>query len=288
MESIKYGGPFTTKQVEDVKVLWSIIKILIFIGPVFMLQTVTQAVLPPFSKHGILFESNETGYHHQVYLEGISRHIIISNGLLSPLLVVICIPLYLYLIRPRLYYHIPGMLKRIGLGLCLIILSLGACLAMDLVAHKRKSPIDCMFSGYVDNLSNIQVLDGISLPLYLNAYFLTGQYLLSGVINMLIDIAVLEFICSQSPYSMKGLLLGTFFFIKNLFQAIAIASILPFGLYWHIKSLSCGSGYYIMNIVIGLVNLALFTFMAKIYKYRTINEPSNEYRYAEDYYSNVR
>lgn len=105
---------------------------------------------------------------------------------------------------------------------------------------------------------------------------------------MLIDIAVLEFICSQSPYSMKGLLLGSSFFIKNFFQAIAIASIVPFGLSWNIKSLSCGSGYYIMNIAICIVDLALFTFMAKGYKYRTVNEPSNEYRYAEDYYSNVQ
>ena len=171
-----------------------------------------------------------------------------------------------------------------------MILSLAACLAMDVVLHITKSEYSiCMFGGYTDDdLCIIHILDHMpSRPLYQNAYFLTGQYLLSGIINMLIDIGVLEFICSQSPYSMKGLLLGTFFSMKSLFQAFAIASIIPFGLLWHVNSLSCGSGFYLMNIVIGILQLALFTFVSKRYKYRKIDEPSNEYRYAEAYYSNL-
>ncbi len=105
---------------------------------------------------------------------------------------------------------------------------------------------------------------------------------------MLIDIAVLEFILSQSPYSMKGLLLGYFFSTKSLFQAMAIAFMFPFGRLWNVESLSCGTGYYLMNIVLGVLELAFFTFVAKRYKYRTVNEPYNEYRYAEEYYSNIQ
>ncbi len=98
---------------------------------------------------------------------------------------------------------------------------------------------------------------------------------------MLIDIAVLEFILSQSPYSMKGLLLGYFFSTKSLFQAMAIVFMFPFGRFWNAESLSCGSGFYLMNIVVGVLELALFTFVAKRYKYRTVNEPPMN-RYAED------
>ena len=99
---------------------------------------------------------------------------------------------------------------------------------------------------------------------------------------MLIDIGTLEFICSQSPYSMKGLLLGTFFSMKYSFQVLAITSIFPFG---RVEVLSCGSGFYIMTVIIGIVELVLFGCAAKRYKYRTIDEPCNEYRYAEEYYS---
>ena len=289
----KYGGPFTTKQVEDVKAFWGILKILVCIGPVFMLQTVIQSMLPAFAKHGTRYSHNITHNNnrtvkYQVYIEGELRHIFISNGLVTPLLIVVCIPLYLCLIRPRISYRIPGMLKRIGLGMVLMILSLATALAMDVVVHKRKH-VNCMLSGYMNNkLDKIDVVNRLTPPLYQNAYFLISQYLLSGIINMLIDVGVLEFICSQSPYSMKGLLLGTFFSIRTLFQGIAIMFILPFGLFWHIESLSCGSGFYLMYITIGVLELVLFTFMAKRYKYRTVNEPSNEYRYAEDYYSNIQ
>ena len=113
---LKYGGPFTTKQVEDVKAFWGILKVLVSIGPAFLLQTVMQSLLPLLASHGNIFlpNPNSTGHDNEVHLEGITRYILISNGLLSPLLVVICIPFYLCWIRPRILYHIPGMLRRIG------------------------------------------------------------------------------------------------------------------------------------------------------------------------------
>ena len=104
---------------------------------------------------------------------------------------------------------------------------------------------------------------------------------------MLLDIAVLEFVCSQSPYSMKGLLLGIFFSIRSLFQGITFLSILPF-VNWKIESLSCGSGFYAMAIVVGLLEFVIFLCVSKRYKYRNMNGPSNEYRYAEEYYSNIQ
>ena len=105
----KYGGPYTTKQVEDVKAFWGILKVVLSIGPAFLLQIVTQSVLPAFAKHGKVFLLNDSSSeHHEVHLEGVARYILISNGLLSPLLVVICIPLYLCWICPRIRYHVPG------------------------------------------------------------------------------------------------------------------------------------------------------------------------------------
>ena len=47
----KYGGPFTTKQVEDVKAFFGILKVLLSVGLAFYLQTVTQSLLVVFAKH---------------------------------------------------------------------------------------------------------------------------------------------------------------------------------------------------------------------------------------------
>ena len=83
-----------------------------------------------------------------MHVEGTVRHILLSNGLLSPLIIVVCIPFYLCLIRPRIRYCIPGILKRMGLGIVLMLLSLLCTLAMDVVVHEHSDHLSCMFSGY--------------------------------------------------------------------------------------------------------------------------------------------
>ena len=290
---LKYGGPFTTKQVEDVKAFWGILKVLISIGPAFLLQTVMKSLLPLFARHGNIFlpNPNSTGHPGEVHLEGITRYILISNGLLSPLLVVICIPFYLCWIRQRILYHIPGMLRRIGLAILLMTISLSSTFVMDVMVHVTSiENSGCMFKTFtkLHPSDSEVVLDSfLSPPLYQNMYFFIPQHVLSALADMLLDIAVLEFICSQSPYSMKGLLLGIFFSIRSLFQEIAVISVIPFGTVWKIESLSCGSGFYAMYIVIGLFEFVLFSCVSKRYKYRDMNEPANEYRYAEEYYSNI-
>ena len=200
----KYGGPFTTKQVEDVKAFLGIIKILLVICPAFLLQTVIKISLPPFARHGNVFESCSM-YKHTFYPEGIVKHIIISNGMLSPMLVVTCLPLYLWCIRPYLLYHIPSFFKRIGLGMITILVSLLCALAMDIVVHAKKTEdAHCMFISYTDDymahVHNITDSNYPALQLFQNAYFLVSQSTLSALVDMLLDIAVLELICSQSPY----------------------------------------------------------------------------------------
>ena len=288
----KYGGPFTTKQVEDVKAFWGILKVLISIGPAFLLQTVMQTILPAFAKHNNAFVHQSNISYQEIHIEGMAQYILISNGLLSPLLVVICIPLYLYWIRPHIKYYIPGILNRIQLGMLVMLASLICTFVMDVVVHVRSTEYaNCMFRGYSQhhNVTNkVYDTDFPASPLlFQNVYFFTTQHVLSALADMLLDIAVLEFVCSQSPYSMKGLLLGIFFSTKSLFQGITFLSILPF-VNWQIESLSCGSGFYAMAIVIGLLEFVIFSCVSKRYRYRNMNEPSNEYRYAEEYYSNIR
>ncbi len=60
---------------------------------------------------------------------------------------VVCIPTYLHLIRPHISFYIPGMLKKIGLGIILLIVSLVTTLAMDVIVHTVKADTQCMFSG---------------------------------------------------------------------------------------------------------------------------------------------
>ena len=293
----KYGGPFTVEQVEDVKAFLGILKVLVFIVPLFMLQFVSESMLPRFAIHRHLFfkPPGNTSFHssgHMIRIEGIIHYLFLSSGLLSPLLVVVSLPLYIFLLRPFITYHIPGLLKtilkRIGIGLLLIILSLLCALAMDVVIHERNSNQLCMFS--LNHTTHIVNESTSYRPrLYQNVYFFISQHVLSALYNMLIDIAVFEFIASQSPYAMKGLLIGVLFSLRILAQALGIFMVVPFSTSWKTNyPLSCGSGFYITNISIGVITFIVYVLVAKNYKHRIRDEPSFIRQYAEEYYSNIQ
>ena len=293
----KYGGPFTVEQVEDVKAFLGILKVLISIVPLFMLQVVSESMLPQFAIHHNLFfkPPENSSFHtlgHMIRIEGIFHYLFLSSDLLSPLLVVVSLPLYLFLLRPFIIYHIPGLmktiLKRIGVGLLLIILSLFCAFAMDVVIHERNSNQLCMFSlNHTIHIVNEST--SYKPRLYQNVYFFISQHIFSALYNMLIDIAIFEFIASQSPHSMKGLLIGVLFSLRILAQALGIIIVVPFSTSWKTSyPLSCGSGFYITNISIGVITFIVYVLVAKNYKHRTRDEPSFIRQYAEKYYSNIQ
>lgn len=108
----KLGGPFTTEEVEDVKTFYGILKVLFALGPVFFLQVATDAT-PFFDSHD---SDSDIGHYSE---KGIIIAILHSEIFISPLLIVLSIPIYLYTLHPYIHYYLPGMLKRIGIGITL-------------------------------------------------------------------------------------------------------------------------------------------------------------------------
>ena len=265
----KYGGPFTTEQVEDVKAFYGILKVLSSFGVVFFLDFAANATLPYFAHVHTNFNMTSLSY--------LAGDILITSGLLSPLLIFLCIPLYLCLLRPVLLQYVPGMLKRMGFGLIFVVLSLLATLSMETASHNAVNDYTCMFSF------------GPVLPSYsrLNPAFLVIQLTLSALSRMLIYTGVFEFICSQSPHSMKGLLIGVFYAIRGFYQMVAaILFLLYFVPHYFLGSQSCGFYFYLINVVIGFVAVLVYMWVSKRYRYRVRDELCNIHQYAEDYYSN--
>ena len=97
------------------------------------------------------------------------------------LLVMIGIPVYLLLVHSRIYYHIPGTLKRMGMGIHLTTFSLAASLAMEVVVHAKVKGIKCMFAGLTHSFSMGNSIHNksdyvcTSLPLYKNIYFFSSH-----------------------------------------------------------------------------------------------------------------
>ena len=267
---LRYGGHFTTEQVENVKVFLRIVMILFSLGPAFLMDV---AVSVSTIKHDSDYDENTTTYK----ISDSSRVLFLDYGMLSPLLVVVCIPVYLSIIRPFFSRCIPNMLKRMGLGIALLCITFALLIAFDITAYSDNDELSCL-------LNDSHEFKKKQHPVYT----VIALHTLSSLYHMLLYIAAWEFICSQSPQSMKGLLFGLFYAIRGFYQSLATVLFLPFYYDWKIYIISCHSGYYMLNLCVGFVSLLVYTVVARRYKYRKRDDICNIYQYAERYYSNFQ
>ena len=285
----KYGGPFTTEQVENVKSFFGIFCILLSLGPWFTVDIAASAFLPVLKHHMMHADcSNIT------FAECIVNLIFANGGTLHPILIVILIPIFLKIIHPLLQRYIPAILKRIGIGLCLTTISLLCSLLVDTIGHALPSgqnATSIFDPGHLikktdnntHNSTNTYYEFVDASPLNLSPHILIIQSFLAAIAYILIYGGVFEFICAQSPHSMKGVLIGILYAVKGLFQLIGVLGILfPFG-FWT-ESDRVGLVYFMVNIVISVGGIVAFAVAARKYQYRQREEIFEGRRYIEEYY----
>ena len=267
----KYGGPFTTEMVEDVKAFLGIMALLLTLGPMLATDIAGRDMLIKFSSH----LSEQVPYYNNQHVR-VLLVMLIAGGP-TELLIVISIPLYVCLLRPFIHRYVPSMLKRIGLGILIRLLSLLSIMLIDTAGHIEMSTSSCFIQNYYHTYM---------YSLNISWWYLTIPNILNALSSMLFEIAVFEFMCAQSPHAMKGLIIGTFFAIQGTFQFLGGAFLyVPF-FSWNLETSfpSCGFVYYLINILVALSGLVAYTCVARRYQYRQRDEPDNVYRYAEDYY----
>ena len=260
----KYGGPFTTEQVEDVKAFLGIFKVLLALGPLFAAERSVSVLLPLFSKH----------------LFGIFYPCSFSNEAFPSFIIIILLVLYVVLLRPFVHSYIPGMLKRIGLGMVLMVTPIPCFFILDTIGH----------TAAISNNEACFLTDPYSIDLRMHSAVLLIPIFASTTGSMIFYIAAYEFIYSQSPHSMKGLMIGTFFAIRGTFQLLgALVFIFPF-LVWKSTSSfpSCGFVYYLVNMVVAFLGMIAYIWIARKYRNRQRDEPDDIYRYAEEYYEKAQ
>ncbi len=257
----KYGGPFSTEEVEDVKVFYGILKILVALGPVTA-----------------LISMNDQSYFIDIQM---SEIISFLYKTISGLLIVILIPLYIWLIRPFVYYYLPSMLKRIGFGVIVMALAmLCTALILETAYNLKYADINC-------NYRNIDITFNFSVDSDISVYYVNIiPKCLYSLSILLFQIAYYEFICSQSPNSMKGFLIGLSFAINGAFQVIFSILLTIFShIQFSTPHLSCGLVYYLICISLTAASLLLYVYFARKYQPRKRDEICPVYRYAEEYYS---
>ena len=245
------------------------------LGPTFFLYIASDLALQWYVEHTYYipqnvvesykeYWNNTWRYSNYSYLNfkpyNIEMSILLKGNILTLVLIVIFLPLYFFTLLSSLNRYIPSMIRRIGIGIFFLLASLISTFALDTIAQTHaKNSTNCMFTGY------------IGAYVFEDIYLLAIPRSLNALSNMFIYIALYEFICAQSPNSMKGFLIGLSFAIKGLFQMFATFIIILFS---HVTSSfpSCGMYYYIMNISVGILALIVYTYVARRYKYRKRDE----------------
>ena len=180
------------------------------------------------------------------------------------------------------YQNMLLMFKRISIALGMLTVSFLAYLAYDILAYNSNSSLGYVFTFCQKNTSYVLNKSYVTLP---NMYISVLQQILLSFSRILLYISAYEFICCQSPQSMKGLLFGMFYALRAFYQCFAVVIMFLFLSYWDSIIMSCRSGFYIVNITIGTVSLIVYATVAKKYKYRKRDDICNVHLFAENYFS---
>ena len=184
--------------------------------------------------------------------------------MLSSTLVDLCVPAYICLIHS--YYHCGlNMLKRMGIGIVFFILSIICTFAAEASIHSNSNSTVTQSLDYDWIITDINLFLGTSHQNIVLA--LIPQQCFSALSVLFIYPALYEFICAQSPHSMKGLFIGLTFAVKGFFEFLSSATFLLF--YLLSDSLSnYRTIYFAVTTVVGVVGLILFVYFARSYKLR--------------------
>ena len=263
----RYGGPFTTEQVEDVRTFLKMLGLLFSIGSIFIMEIQNSFV--GFTNFGW-----HTGYRED-FINRCKVWMILESSFLKHLIAVAFLPVY---IHRFVYVRRSSIFARMFAGLLLYILGTLSMLAIDLAGHlhyvnDQDTGSHCMFTYTRANREH-----SLKYPvLEMHWAVLILPNILLGVGPPILLCTIFEFISAQSPHSMKGLLVGVFYTIKGFYQLISSIALIPISSdrIWargrmreHPPVTNCCFVYFLFTFVVALVGVIVSSVVVKRYKYR--------------------
>ena len=282
----RFGGPFTTEQVEDVKILRRIVIILLAMGPVFVLEVPgSEFVFPVFGLHTLHRNLTKNFTPCNVKFEELWQLTMAGGVFMTITSIIVLFPFYMWIIFCHLRNRMPKVFTRMGVGIVLSLIGVASMLIVDVAGHSLNRTSDgnhtqYMFQFYTSYTHGQHVsLSYSALNMHWAVLIVPSLFLKTG--PLLIIATTLEFISAQSPHSMKGVLIGIFFSIRGLFQLLNSITIIPLSLKrpWAVGKMiedppvtNCGFVYLLLTFVVGLTGLIMFSLAAKRYTYRVRDE----------------
>ena len=139
----KYGGPFTTEEVENVKAFYGVIRILLAFGMIWFMSIASNSLLSSFTSHVTGLAIN---YYFFDEYSTLLLSLLLKEGFLSSLIVVFFLPVYIFLIRPFTNTYKMRIFVRIGIGTVLLLLSVTYTFTTNTIVHARNITQACMLN----------------------------------------------------------------------------------------------------------------------------------------------
>ena len=273
----KFGGPFTTEEVEDVKTFWRVMIVIIvcgiFVGFFFNAELIAQGLL------------RETNFRQSKSENWCFERVTLFH--IGELLVVIWIPLSKILPFPHSLTLKLTILMKFNIGFFFALVSIVGYFLLDVIVHVKLG----------ESAINMTCLLEINVPDYgtpLNLILLDYKwamipYNLKDISIALMATASMQFISAQSPYSMKGLIFGLAYGIIGISIGLNYLIMLPFtstAHKWPPSRYGCGTWYLLSASIVLLVMFMLLCILSYKYKRRQRADvlPS-EHIFAINYYS---
>ena len=281
----KYGGPFTNEQVENVK-------------------TLLQLLLLIVSLFG--FQLSGDGYslsQYMMYNLGCPTPwtmllVVVNPEQLTLLVILIGIPLYQLCIKKYFAKYTPSLLKRVRFGLFICLIREGIYPIISVLTASTENISQCYLNElaeFTEDNSSITTLCLLAntkvvvngtcqrvcpeVPTHDNLFLLLIiPQILHGLAYLVVFMTVLEFICAQAPYTMKGLLIGIWY--ANLSIKYLVVNILD-GYIVETTTWNIYHGVKGFGIFLSIVS---FSLVYKFYRYRERDEIVNEQAIIEEQY----
>ena len=278
----KFGGPFTTEQVEDVKIVLRILLILTVAcigGGLFETLTIyydTEVLdhLSNFNEKSILYCSSDT-------VIVCIKYFLMNSFDSLYLSILIFIPIHEFIIYPLFWKFITiriNSFMKFIVGLFFIALYYFSLMVIEAVGYHYAIQDSICF------LSRKKRLLSLDFKWYCISQFI------GGIGSFYIICVIIEFICSQAPFAMKGVIFGFTYFIFGVFTLLTSLLLLPVSLTvenWPPVPYGCGVWFYLsVSIVFLILTTLCIILYKKVYKMRRRDEDLHKrYIFAINYYS---
>ena len=283
---VQYGGPFTNEEVEDTKTVLRLLVLLLSLFGFHLsgdgFSTVSQILYKtcPSSLILLMITSNPT----------------ISLNILT----FFSISLFYVLAKSPLKKWIPNMMKRMWFGLLMLFIQD----VLSLIIYKQIEPSTC--GGYLSEVNKYRsstLLCYYSLIEFANdtvwnttdcvnvcpsslytmdstLMWLLVPQILHGFGYMLVFVTVLEFICAQAPFRMKGFMVGIWY--AMFFINFLLLNMIEFSITSFYKEDRAWIIYESIRIGIIGLSLIIFGISCQYYRYRERDEVVNVQGMIED------